>query len=214
MGTDVFGEFLGALTGALDDVGVDGEELARRVGSSRFQLDRLVAAAAGEPPARLRRRVLRERTAYRLLTTTSSILDTAVEAGYGSHESFTRAFSRAYGRAPAAWRRQPSRIPLGAPGNVHFHPPAGIRAPAREKVRPMDVLTRMVEHHVWLAGELMTRAATLPDERLDAPIELSVEGVGDNPTVRRLLARPHAADRSTGRRGLHRPRQAATPSAG
>lgn len=189
MGTDAFDEFLGVLAGALENAVADGEELARRVGLSRFHLDRVVAAAAGEPPGRMRRRVLLERAAYRLLTTTWSILDVAVEAGYGTHESFTRAFSRAYGVAPAAWRRQPTRLQIGPPGGVHFHPPAGIRVPAKEKVTSMDVLTRMVEHHVWLAGELMTRAATLPADRLDAPIELSVEGVDDDPTVRRLLAR-------------------------
>ena len=189
MGIDAFDGFLGVLAGALDEGGVDGAELARRVRLSRYHLDRVVAAAAGEPPARMRRRVLLERAAYRLLTTTSSILDVAIEAGYATHESFTRAFSRAYGVAPAAWRRQPTRLPLGAPTGVHFHPPAGIRVPAKEKVSSMDILTRMVEHHVWLVGELMTRAATLPADRLDAPIELSVEGVDDDPTVRRLLGR-------------------------
>ncbi|MFG1815337.1 helix-turn-helix domain-containing protein [Kribbella sp. NPDC049174] len=189
MGIDAFDAFLGVVAGALDDADVDGEELARRVGLSRFHLDRVVAAAAGESPGRLRRRVLLERAAYRLLTTTSSILDVAVEAGYGTHESFTRAFTRTYGVAPAAWRRQPTRLQVGAPSGVHFHPPAGIRVPARKKVSSMDILTRMVEHHVWFVGELMTRAATLPAERLDAPIELSVEGVDDDPTVRRLLAR-------------------------
>jgi len=189
MGIDAFDGFLGVLAGALDEGGVDGAEMARRVGLSRFHLDRVVAAAAGETPAQLRRRVLLERAAYQLLTTTSSILDVAVEAGYGTHESFTRAFSRAYGIAPTAWRRQPTRLQLGAPAGVHFHPPAGIRIPAKEKVSSMDVLTRMVEHHVWFAGELMTRAATLPADRLDAPIELSVEGVDNDPTVRRLLGR-------------------------
>ncbi|MFI6676272.1 helix-turn-helix domain-containing protein [Kribbella sp. NPDC050470] len=189
MGTDAFDEFLGVLAGALEDAVADGEELARRVGLSRFHLDRMVAAAAGEPPGRMRRRVLLERASYRLLTTTWSILDVAVEAGYSTHESFTRAFSRAYGVAPATWRRQPTRLQIGSPRGVHFHPPAGIRVPAREKVSSMDVLTRMVEHHVWLAGELMTQAATLPDDRLDAPIELSISGVDDDPTVRRLLAR-------------------------
>ena len=189
MGSDTFDEFLGVLAGALDEGGVDGAETARRVGLSRFHLDRVVAAAAGEPPARLRRRVLLERAAYRLLTTTASILDVAVEAGYATHESFTRAFSRAYGVAPAAWRHQPTRLQLGPPTGVHFHPPAGIRVPAKEKVSSMDILTRMVEHHVWLVGELMTRAAMLPADRLDAPIELSVEGVDNDPTVRRLLGR-------------------------
>lgn len=42
-------------------------------------------------------------------------------------------------------------LPRGAEW-VHFQPPAGLRLPARRKVRGMDVLVRMVEHHVWLAS--------------------------------------------------------------
>ena len=41
----------------------------------------------------------------------------------------------------------------------------------------MDLMQRMVEHHVWLVGEIVERAAPLTDEQLDTPIELSVEGV-------------------------------------
>jgi AraC family transcriptional regulator len=47
----------------------------------------------------------------------------------------------------------------------------------------------MVEHHVWLVGEIVDRAGALTDEQLDAPIELSVEGVDDDPTLRSLLSR-------------------------
>ena len=53
----------------------------------------------------------------------------------------------------------------------------------------MDLMTKMVEHHVWLVGEILERAATLPEETLDAPIEVSVEGVDDDPTLRSLLSR-------------------------
>lgn len=53
----------------------------------------------------------------------------------------------------------------------------------------MNLLVKMVEHHIWLVGELLQRAGKLDDERLDAPIELSVEGVDDQPTMRSLLSR-------------------------
>lgn len=53
----------------------------------------------------------------------------------------------------------------------------------------MNLLTRMVEHHVWLVGEMLARAERLSDEVLDAPIEISVEGVDDDPTLRSLLSR-------------------------
>ena len=53
----------------------------------------------------------------------------------------------------------------------------------------MDLLTRMVEHHLWLVGEMLNRAERLPDEVLDAPVEISVEGIDCDPTLRSLLSR-------------------------
>jgi AraC family transcriptional regulator len=78
---------------------------------------------------------------------------------------------------------------IEAPSDVLFHPPGILRLPARTKVRPMDLLNKMVEHHVWLVGEMVSRAGTLSDEQLNAPIEISVEGVDDDPTLRSLLSR-------------------------
>jgi hypothetical protein len=51
----------------------------------------------------------------------------------------------------------------------------------------MDLLTRMVEHHIWLVGEMIERARHLPASELDQPIELSVDD--DEQTVRSLLSR-------------------------
>ena len=53
----------------------------------------------------------------------------------------------------------------------------------------MNLIQRMVDHHVWLLDELTARAENLPDRVLDAPIELSVEGIDNNPTLRSLLSR-------------------------
>jgi AraC-like DNA-binding protein len=186
---DRFGEFVAVLAAALDDSDATGADLADRLNLSRFHLDRLIAASAGEPPGALRRRVLLERAAYRLLTTESTILDIAIEANYSSHEAFTRAFVRAYGATPARWRRQPTHIQVEAGNGVHFHPPGSVRLPARDKETSMDLLQRMVDHHVWLVGEMLGRSARLSDAQLDAPIELSVQGIDVNPTLRSLLAR-------------------------
>ncbi|HET6714767.1 MAG TPA: AraC family transcriptional regulator [Actinomycetota bacterium] len=187
--TDTFAAFIDVLAESLDDHDASGDELAARLHLSRFHFDRMISAAAGEPPAALRRRVLLERAAYRLVTTDRTVLDVAVEAGYSSHEAFTRAFARAYGTSPTVWRRHPMRFQLDAPSDVHFHPPGRLRFPARGKVGTMDLLQTMVRHHVWLVGEMIDRAATLSDERLDAPITISVEGVDDDPTMRSLLSR-------------------------
>jgi hypothetical protein len=51
----------------------------------------------------------------------------------------------------------------------------------------MDLLNKMVEHHIWLLGEMIERARRLTDEQLDRPIELSVDD--DRQTLRSLLSR-------------------------
>jgi AraC family transcriptional regulator len=186
---DHFTEFVELLSEALDDHEATGEELASRLYLSRFHLDRIVSSVAGEPPSRFRRRVLLERAAYRLSTTDRSLLDIAVEAGYGSHEAFTRAFTRAYGVGPGRWRARPTSIRIEAPSDVHFHPPGSLRLPADKKVTPMDLLTKMVEHHIWLTGEIIERAARLPDEDLDELVELNVDDDPDPATLRRLMSR-------------------------
>ncbi|MEO5852223.1 MAG: AraC family transcriptional regulator [Nocardioides sp.] len=187
---DTFADFVDRLAEALDDTDVAhtrGEEWAARLHFSRYHFDRMIAAVAGEPPAAFRRRILLERSAYRMITTSAPLLDIAVEAGYGSHEAFTRAFSRAYGAPPAAWRRQPGHLQIEAPSGVHFHPPGGLRLPSRDQVTGMQLLVRMVEHHVWLTGEMVRLAARLADAQLDQPIVLDVDD--DRQTLRSLLSR-------------------------
>jgi AraC-like DNA-binding protein len=186
---DTFTTFVDTLAESLDDHEARGDELAARAHLSRFHFDRVVSGLSGETPARLRRRILLERAAFRLVTTRATVLEVALEAGYSSNEAFTRAFRRAYGAAPAAWRASPARIQLDTPNGVHFHPPGGLRLPARDEVSSMDLMTKMVEHHVWLVGEIVERAGRLTEVQLDAPIEVSVEGVDDDPTLRSLLSR-------------------------
>ena len=187
--TDTFRTFVESLAWHLDDHDATGDDLAARMYLSRSHFDRVVGAASGETPGRFRRRVLLERAAFRLLTSDTGVLDIAVEAGYSSHEAFTRAFARAYGAAPSLWRRAPTRVQIETPNGVHFHPPGGLRLPARTKVTPMELLTRMVEHHIWLVGEMARLSAPLTEAVLDEPIVVSVEGVDDDPTLRSLLSR-------------------------
>ena len=184
---DTFADFVDHLAEALDDHEASGEEWARRLHFSRYHFDRMIRSVAGEPPQAFRRRVLLERAAYRMITTPAPLIDIAVEAGYGSHEAFTRAFTKAYGVAPAAWRRKPGHIQVEAPSGVHFHPPGSLRLPARDKVTAMELLTKMVEHHVWLTGEMVRLAERLTDEQLDQLIELDVDD--DQQTIRSLLSR-------------------------
>ena len=184
---DAFVGFVDHLVEALDDHRDTGDELAATMHFSRFHFDRLISSVAGEPPRAFRRRILLERAAYRMITTRAPLLDVAVEAGYGTHEAFTRAFAKAYGLQPSVWRQNPGHIQIAAPSGVHFHPPAGLRLPARDKVSSMDLLTRMIEHHIWLTGELVRVAERLTDSQLDQPIVLDVDD--DEQTIRSLLSR-------------------------
>jgi AraC-like DNA-binding protein len=186
---DTLSRFLDALTDTLDDRSATSGGIASSLHLSRFHVDRLVSAGVGEPPARLRRRILLERAAHRLMTTDDELLAVSLDAGYGSHEAFTRAFARAYGLPPSRWRLNPSRYRLGAAGRVHFNPPGGLVLPAERKVTEMDLVTKMLEHHVWLVGEMVDRAQRLDGEALDRPIEISVEGIDDDPTLRSLMSR-------------------------
>lgn len=188
--TDTFARFVDVIADGLDDPNLDGERIAHRTYLSRSHLDRVVAAAAGETAARFRRRIRLERAAYQLVTRDEGVLDIAIRAGYGSHEAFTRAFTRAYGRSPSQWRREPGPgLRLDAPNGVHFHPPGGLTVPARRRVTDMELLQRLVGHHVWLLGEMVDRAGRLDDSALDRPIEISVDYLDDDPTLRSALSR-------------------------
>ena len=180
---DRFVAFVDMLAAHLDDHNATGTELAARMHLSRFHLDRILTSVAGETPARFRRRILLERAAYRLLTCDRTVLEVAIEAGYTSHEAFSRAFLRAYGVPPTAWRATPRRIQIDTPNGVHFHPPGSLRLPARTRVTAMDLLAMMVEHHIWLTGEMIERAARLADDQLDEPVG------EDGKTLRRMLSR-------------------------
>ena len=186
---DTFTRFVDVVQATLDDSDVVGADVADRAHMSRFHFDRVISAIAGEAPGKFRRRVLMERAAYRLVTSRLTVLDVAVEAGYSSHEAFTRAFARAYDTTPSSWRRRPSQFQIDAPSGVHFHPPGGLRLPARTKVTAMDLIQRLVEHHVWLVGQMLDRASRVDNDTLDRPITSSVEPLDDHPTLRSLLSR-------------------------
>ena len=187
---DTFARFVAVLADSMDDHDTDGEALASSVHLSRFHCDRLVSAAAGEPPAALRRRILLERAAYQLITTDHDILRVAVEAGYASNEAFTRAFRRAFGLAPSRWRARPTTFRLAGPEPGALQP---ARGPARP--RPQEGDCDGPAHPDGRAPRLAGRRARGPvragSRRSSStrPVEISVDGIDDEPTVLSLLAR-------------------------
>src|SRR4051794_41891607 len=75
------------------DERADGAALAARAHFSRDHLDRLLAAATGESPVALRRRLLLERAAWQLSGGVSPS-EAALTAGYGSLPPVFAGFSR------------------------------------------------------------------------------------------------------------------------
>ena len=111
---------------ALDEA-LELEALAREAALSPFHFHRVFRGLLGETPLELHRRLRLERAAHRLATTEQPVTQIAFEAGYHTHEAFTRAFRAAYARSPSELRaaaRQPALRPplldLAARSGVHF----------------------------------------------------------------------------------------------
>lgn len=190
MDTDRLRGILDLVEESLAEPDISGPDLAGRAYLTRSHFDRLVKAALGEPPGAFRRRLLLERAAHRLAAGEDSVLEIAVDAGYASGEAFSRAFARGYGCNPTAYRKRPrASHDLPTPNQIHFHPPGGLRLPADRRSNSMDVLTRMLDHHIELVGQIIDRAGTVDDEVLDRPIELSIEGIDREPTLRSVVDR-------------------------
>lgn len=81
------------------------DELARRAGTSRSVLiDRFKALLGASPIGYIRGWRL-HLASLRLLESNLTISEVAYEVGYASEAAFNRAFKRAYGEPPAAWRK-------------------------------------------------------------------------------------------------------------
>jgi AraC-like DNA-binding protein len=90
------------------------EELGRQVGLSRSALHERFVELIGQPPMQYLTQ-WRMQCASRLLRETgASVASVAFDVGYDSEAAFARAFKRAAGLPPAAWRRrQAESAPAG-----------------------------------------------------------------------------------------------------
>lgn len=79
--------------------------LAGRVGFSAYHFHRVFREILGEPVKEYIRRLRVERAAYRLKVSEETILQIALDTGFKTHESFTRAFQRQFGITPNEFRR-------------------------------------------------------------------------------------------------------------
>ncbi len=76
------------------------DTISQACGVSKFHLSRAFTAVTGSPIMRYLRSRRLSIAAHRLADGASDILDVALEAGYASHEAFTRAFHSQFGIVP------------------------------------------------------------------------------------------------------------------
>jgi len=81
-------------------------ELADMAFLSPYHFHRIFRAMVGESPAELVRRLRLERAAAQIRTTTVSITEIAFDAGYATHEAFTKAFQSEFRVAPSVFRTE------------------------------------------------------------------------------------------------------------
>ena len=79
-------------------------ELGAMAGFSPYHFHRVFRHVTGEAPKEYLRRLRLERAVYRLKVSPDNVLQIALEAGFSTHETFTRAFTRRFGITPSEFR--------------------------------------------------------------------------------------------------------------
>jgi len=91
------------------------EQLSREVGLSRSALHERFVELIGQPPMQYLTQWRMQAASRLLRDTRATVASVALDVGYESEAAFARAFKRAVGAPPAAWRRQhgePVRRPV------------------------------------------------------------------------------------------------------
>lgn len=101
----------------LDDEALEPAQLAKAANLALHHFHRVFRAQTGETVMQHVRRLRLERAARTLRTASAPerLLEVALEAGYESHEAFTRAFQTRFGVAPSTWRETPRVMVTRAP---------------------------------------------------------------------------------------------------
>ncbi|MDL2399374.1 AraC family transcriptional regulator [Rhizobium mayense] len=86
------------------DISLD--EIADTAGLSRYHLSRVFGLTTGHSISGYIRGRRLSGAALALINSSSTILEVALDAGYGSHEAFTRAFREQFGMTPDSLRKQ------------------------------------------------------------------------------------------------------------
>jgi len=98
------------------------DELAALACFSRYHFHRIFKGMVGESVKEYVRRLRLERAAGRLKLGSASVIEIALDAGYESHEAFTRSFKACFGASPSHFRRIRRAQFALVPSGVHYRP--------------------------------------------------------------------------------------------
>lgn len=157
--------------------------LAAIAGLSPFHFHRVFRESVGETVKDYTLRLRLERAAFRLLLHDEKVLDIALDCGFQSHETFTRAFRRRFGMTPSDYRSRHARC--RAEASVRSR--EILDDPARGFVLSEPKVVRMRETHVAFirhTGPYETVSEKLWDdltawaERHEIPGPMAFFGIG------------------------------------
>ena len=97
-------------------------ELAALAGFSRYHFHRIFKGMVGESVKEYVRRLRLERAASQLKLGSASVIEIALNAGYKSHEAFTRSFKSCFGAAPSHFRSIRRAQFASVFSGIHYRP--------------------------------------------------------------------------------------------
>jgi AraC family transcriptional regulator len=115
------------IQGHLDDA-LDLDQVAAVAAFSSFHFHRIFRGLVGETLKEYVRRLRLERAARNLKQLDEPIIDIALQAGFETHESFTRSFGDMFGVPPSAYRTAHKPAPESESG-THFDDVSGYHPP-------------------------------------------------------------------------------------
>ena len=156
------------------------DEIADIAGVSRFHLVRAFTAATGLPVMRYVRARRLSEAARALAKGAPDILNLALEADYGSHEAFTRAFRDHFGVTPEAVRgaRCFDTLRLQEPIMMDSTARDDLQPPRFETSKPL-LIAGLGERYTWESGAAIPASGNASTSRS----RISLTGSGRSPTA-------------------------------